>query len=166
MKTLLFFVLLGGGLGPLDGVAQVQYAPPVRKTAPEVAPDTVMVPDLSGLGDAPIDPPAAEDERVYTYVEQMPVFPGGPGELARFLTKHYRKPPPDRNSPSGTKLHVRFIVDKTGAVRDPEILQGISALHDAEALRVVRLLPRFQPGRQNDRPMNVYYTAPLIIDAK
>ncbi len=125
-----------------------------------------MAPDLSGLGDPPIDPPAAEDERVYTYVEQMPVFPGGPAELAKFLTKHYRNPPLDRNSPSGTKLHVRFIVDKTGAVRDPEILQGISALHDAEALRVVRLLPRFQPGRQNGRPMNVYYTVPLIVDAK
>lgn len=49
-------------------------------------------------------------------------------------------------------------------MHDPEILCGISPTYDAEALRVMRLLPRFQPGRQNGRPMNVYYSVPVILD--
>lgn len=61
-------------------------------------------------------------------------------------------------------LRRRFVVDKTGAVRAPEVLRGISPAYDAEALRVMRLLPHFQPGFQNGRPLNVYYSMPVILD--
>ncbi len=135
-----------------------------------VASDTAAPPDLSPLGDNPsIDPNAPPDDKVYTFVEQMPEFPGGPGEILKFLGRYYHYPPCPMvpgTFPTNAKLRIRFIVDKTGAVRDPEIMQGFSSAHDAEALRVVRLLPRFRPGRQNGRPMNVYYMVPLSIEVK
>ena len=168
MKRFLRYPLLAGAfLAPYWVMAQVHYAPPVPKTTPEEAPDTLMAPDLSPLGDnVLIDPNAPPDNKVYHYVEQMPEFPGGHAALLKFLRQAYRYPATKTAAPLATRLHIRFIVDKSGTVRDPEILQGISPAHDAEGLRVVRLLPRFQPGRQNSRPMNVYYTVPLILDVK
>ena len=168
MRLFLLYSLLAGALlaAPSPVMAQVYYAPPVPKTTPTVA-DTVMAPELSPLGDNPaLDPHAPPDDKVYTYVEQMPEFPGGHAALLKFLRQSYRYPTTKTAAPLATRLHLRFIVDKTGAVRDPEVLQGISPAHDAEALRIVRRLPRFQPGYQNGRPLNVYYSVPLILDAK
>lgn len=165
MKASLVYMLLGSVLllTPQSGQAQ-------SRARTSAASDTAALPDLSPLGDNPnIDHHAPPDDKVYTYVEQMPTFPGGNDELLKFFAQHYRSPKVRKKDhlPASAKLIIRFVVDKNGAVRDPEFLRGsISYDHDLEALRVARMLPRFQPGRQNGRPVNVYYTVPLILEVK
>ncbi len=164
MNRLLVAVLLGGLVAaPCVVVAQVHYAPPVRKTAPTVA-DTVMAPELSPLGDSPdLTPPSIldADDRVYEYVQQMPEFPGGKAALAAWLAEHLRYPTTARQRKVEGSVFVRCVIERTGQVGQATILKGLGYGCNDEAVRLVQALPPFRPGRQNGRPMRVYYQLPV-----
>jgi len=116
--------------------------------------DTHVV-DLSPLGEPLAGDP--NDNKVYTYVEQMPELPGGKPALDKFIADHVRYPA-GKAKPTKGSVFVRFTVTKEGRVTDPVILKSLGDAFDAEALRVISLLPRFSPGRQNGYPMNVSIT--------
>ncbi|RPD49510.1 energy transducer TonB [Hymenobacter sediminis] len=121
--------------------------------------DVIMVPEnLSNVEDSVDYNPAR------TYVEQMPEFVGGHEALQLFISQHLRYPP--HTSAEG-RVFVSFVISKTGQIEQPEIAKGLDPLLDTEALRIIKLLNnKFIPGRQNNRPVAVKYTLPIIFTLK
>lgn len=96
----------------------------------------------------------------YQVVEEMPEFPGGMPELLAFIKKNLA------HDKAGSRqcVYVQFIIDKEGNVTKPIILRGVNPTLDEEALRVVRLMPQWKPGRQDGKAENVKYTIPVIFE--
>jgi TonB family protein len=101
------------------------------------------------------------NEKLYYYVEQQPQFPGGESKLMDFIANNLRYPEIDMRKGVQGKVIVQFIIDKSGEVRDPKILRSVSPTIDAEAIRMVNLLPDFVPGRQNGEAVSVKYILPI-----
>lgn len=104
----------------------------------------------------------AEDSReIFTIVEQNPEFMGGMEALARFLQKNLRYPNSATNANVGGKVFMQFVVGQDGSITKVDILKGIGFGCDEEAQRVVKLMPRWSPGKQSGRPVAVRYTLPI-----
>ena len=104
-----------------------------------------------------------DDNTIQTCIEQMPVFPGGEQELLNYIGKNLRYPVIDQENNVQGKVILRFVVTKTGLVDKVEILRSLSHSSDNEAIRVVKSLPRFIPGKQNGRTVSVWYTLPVTF---
>lgn len=104
-----------------------------------------------------------EEEKIYTVIEQMPVFPGGDEELLKYIGKNLKYPVIAQENGIQGKVVVRFEVTKTGAVDKAEVIRPLDPACDREAVRVVRTLPKFIPGRQNGANVNVWYTLPITF---
>ncbi|GAA3945145.1 TonB family protein [Hymenobacter algoricola] len=98
--------------------------------------------------------------KVYTYVEQMPSFPGGLVRLNEYLQKNSRYGAQlQRVAPKDAhRVFVRFLIEPDGQLTHVELLKGTSAAYDEEALRLVQAMPRWTPGRQNGQPVTVEHT--------
>lgn len=99
------------------------------------------------------------------YQETMPVFPGGPKALMKLVTDSLRYPPEALRDGIQGKVLLAFVVDSTGHVTKITVKQGLRADLDAEALRAAQRLRavQWQPGTQNRRPVNVFFTVPLTF---
>jgi len=104
-----------------------------------------------------------EDKPVFTIVEEMPTFPGGEEAGVKFLTDniHY----PEQASENGIQgiVYVSFIIDSKGNVTDVKVLRGIGGGCDEEAIRVIKIMPKWNPGKQNGKPVRVLYNMPIIF---
>ena len=119
---------------------------------------------LSDLNEAP----AARDslETVYSFVEQMPVFPGGIDSLNEFIFKNLNTDcDADKDCLSGN-VFVKFIVNENGSVSNAQIIKPISPQFDQEVLRVISLMPNWTPGKQSGNKVKVWYTLKVNIDYK
>jgi len=96
-------------------------------------------------------------------VEQMPVFPGGEGELMKFIGDNLRYPASALELGIEGRVTIRFVVSRTGDVTSVEIIRGLDPTCDKEAMRVVKLMPKWIPGRQNGRNVSVYFTLPILF---
>lgn len=108
-------------------------------------------------------PKCDTEEQVFYTAEVMPEFPGGMRGLMEWLCDNLRYPADARDDKIEGKVAVMFVVDKNGNVRNPKIVRGKHPSLNAEALRVVKELPRFAPGTVNGQPVNVWYTLPIIF---
>ncbi len=104
---------------------------------------------------------ADKPEEIFTSVEQMPQFPGGESALMKFLSSHINYPPMAAENNVQGKVIVQFVVDKTGKVGEVKIVRSVDKDLDHEAIRVCQALPKFTPGRQNGRPVSVWFTLPI-----
>ena len=107
--------------------------------------------------------PVAEPktEEIFKSVEQMPQFPGGEAALMKFLASHINYPPMAAENNVQGRVVVQFVVDKTGKVGEVKVVRNVDKDLDREAIRVCQALPKFTPGRQNGRPVSVWYTLPI-----
>ena len=103
----------------------------------------------------------AEPEKVFQSVEQMPQFPGGDAALMKFLSSHINYPPMAAENNVQGKVVLQFVVEKDGKVGEVKLARSVDKDLDKEAIRVVKLLPKFTPGRQNGQPVRVWYTLPV-----
>ena len=102
---------------------------------------------------------AEEDSRlVYTFVKEMPSFPGGDSERLKFLSKNIRYPQQAAENGIQGTVYVSFVVKSNGSLADIKIIQGIGGGCDEEALRVVKKMPVWRPGYQNGKKVEVLYT--------
>ncbi len=101
------------------------------------------------------------DENIFFIVENMPEFPGGELALRQFIASTINYPEEAIKYSIQGRVYVSFVVDKTGNVANARIVRGIDPLLDKEALRVVNSLPKWKPGMQRDKPVNVAYTVPI-----
>ncbi|WP_232066249.1 MULTISPECIES: energy transducer TonB [Hymenobacter] len=123
--------------------------------------------DLAGLeGDG--DKVVAEvvEQKVYTYVEQMPVFPGGQEALLQYIGKNIRYPALALRNQIEGKVFVNFTVGPDGSVTDVKVTKPLGGGTDEEAVRVIKTLPRFAPGKQNGRAVSVSFTVPVTFAIK
>jgi len=104
------------------------------------------------------------EELVYCYVmEQMPQYPGGESELLNFVGKNLRYPESSFKNKIQGKVIVRFVVTESGEVDKIQVVRSLQAECDKEAIRVIKLLPKFIPGKQNGKNTKVLYTLPITF---
>ena len=101
------------------------------------------------------------EDKPLTACEQMPVFPGGEKELTKFIKENLHYPVLSSQSGVRGRVTVRFVVKTTGEVTDVVVARGLDDACDNEAVRVVKLLPKWIPGKQDGRKVSVYYTLPI-----
>jgi len=104
----------------------------------------------------------SESSAVFTVVEEMPSFPGGESERARFFSNNLRVP---AESIEGT-VYVSFVVKEDGSITDAKILRGLGKNYDDEVLRVINLMPKWLPGKQNGEAAAVKFNMPVKFSKK
>jgi protein TonB len=120
--------------------------------------------DLSGLeGEGNKVVEEVVEQKVYTYVEQMPVFPGGQEALLKYIAQNIKYPALALRNQVEGKVFIAFVVGPDGQVSDVKVQKGIGAGCDEEAARVIKNLPKFAPGKQNGRAVSVSYTVPVTF---
>jgi periplasmic protein TonB len=102
-----------------------------------------------------------EEDVIFTVVEDQPSFPGGEEARIRFLQENLRYPQMAREAGIQGTVFVTFVVERDGSVTDVRVLRGIGGGCDEEAVRVVRNMPRWQPGRQRGQPVRVQFNMPI-----
>ena len=100
---------------------------------------------------------------VFDVVEEMPQYPGGPQELFGFLARNIKYPVDAEKAGIQGRVIVTFVVEEDGSISDPKVVKSVDPLLDAEALRVISLMPKWQPGKQNGQAVKVKYTVPLTF---
>jgi len=116
------------------------------------------MPDVMPTEDQQI---VGETMEPFLVVEQMPDFPGGESELYKFLEQNIKYPPMARESGVTGRVFIKFVVNKDGKISDITLLRGIGAGCDEEAIRVVKKMPTWKPGKQNGMPVPVWFTLPI-----
>ncbi len=106
---------------------------------------------------------AAPAPQIFEFVEQMPEFPGGNDKVSRYLADKMRYPEMARENNIQGRVIVRFVVNESGEISDVQVQRGIGGGCDEEAVRVVKGMPKWKPGRQNGRPVKVYFTLPITF---
>ncbi len=102
-----------------------------------------------------------EDNKVFTSVEQMPQFPGGDAELLKWISSHIKYPAIAMENNVQGRVVVQFVVTKNGSIGEVKVVRGKDPDLDKEAVRVVKTLPNFIPGKMNGQAVNVWYTLPI-----
>ena len=103
---------------------------------------------------------------VYDCVEQMPSFPGGTQKLKEFIEENLRYPKELEESCVQGRVIVRFIVERNGKLSNVKVVKSVDPVLDKEALRIVKLMPRWIPGRQNGITVRVKFYIPIIFRLK
>lgn len=103
------------------------------------------------------------DDHVYESIEQMPQYPCGEKELLKFIGANLRYPSIAAENGVQGKVTVQFVVGKTGEISHIEVVRPLDPACDKEAIRVVKLLPKFIPGKQNGVNVNVRYSLPITF---
>ena len=98
---------------------------------------------------------------VYEIVEQMPSFPGGPAELMKWLSSHVQYPAIAIDICIQGTVIVAFIVEPDGSVSNAKLVRSVDPCIDQEALRVVRQMPKWNPGKRAGIPVRVIYYLPI-----
>ena len=111
----------------------------------------------------PNDKPVIQDGEVFTVVEEMPQFPGGMAEAMKFLAKNINYPVESQKTKIEGRVIVQFVVKENGKVADIKVMRGVSPELDAEAIRVVGLMPDWIPGKQRGKAVDVKFTMPIMF---
>jgi protein TonB len=98
-----------------------------------------------------------------THIEQMPEFPGGEKELLNYICKNLQYPTISQEMGVQGKVILRFVVSKNGMVDKVEVLRALDEACNNEAIRVVKTLPKFIPGKQNGTNVSVWFTLPITF---
>jgi len=114
-------------------------------------------------------PPVQEEEEeesanhVFMIVEKMPEFPGGMNEMMAFIQKTLKYPVIAQENGIQGRVTCQFVINKDGSIVDVEVIRGIDASLDKEAIRVINAMPKWKPGEQRGKPVRVKYTLPIMF---
>jgi TonB family protein len=100
---------------------------------------------------------------IFQVVEEMPSFPGGMNECMMFLAKNMRYPVAAQKAKIEGRVIVQFVVDRDGSIKDTQVVRSVSPELDAEAVRVVSSMPKWNPGKQRGKAVAVKYTMPVMF---
>ena len=110
-------------------------------------------------------PPEEEDsvpeQHIFMVVEQMPSFPGGMGALMKYLATHIHYPELAKESGIQGRVFINFVVEPDGSIDHVKVLRGIGGGCDEEAIRVVKSMPKWIPGKQRGKPVRVSFNLPV-----
>lgn len=102
-------------------------------------------------------------DEIFTSVEQQAEFPGGPRAFGAFLQKNLRYPSAAQRANVGGKVYVQFVVNTDGSIQDLQILKSVGYGCDEEAIRVIKAVPRWTPGKLSGRPVRSRFTQPITF---
>lgn len=108
-------------------------------------------------------PVTSEQPLNFRIVQQMPEFPGGGSAFIQWLTRQLRYPPLAQSQKIQGRVVVSFIVNKDGSIADVKLEKSVNALLDREALRVIRMMPRWKPGVHNNQPCRTMVAVPVVF---
>jgi protein TonB len=109
------------------------------------------------------EPPKEEETKVFDVVEQMPSFPGGPSALMQFLSSNIKYPVVAEENGVQGRVVCTFVVEKDGSITDVRVIKSVDPSLDKEAMRVVKSMPKWIPGKQNGSAVRVKYTVPVTF---
>lgn len=104
---------------------------------------------------------ADKDTAVMRTVEQIPEFPGGIVQFMKWLTRNLRYPPQAQQQKIQGKVVVSFIVNKDGSISSPTVVKSVDPMLDNEAMRVVKMMPRWKPGLEKGKPCRTMFAIPI-----
>ena len=159
-------------------ITEQKVKPPPPKPPPQVTIINVVEDDVEVENDIEIDIEFDEDEamdafefieddeeieeqHIFLVVENMPEFPGGEAAMYKFIGKNIDYPRMAKESGISGRVFVTFVVERDGSLTDVQILRGIGGGCDEEAVRVIRAMPRWSPGKQRGKPVRVQYRMPI-----
>lgn len=102
-------------------------------------------------------------KKIFERVEIMPQFPGGEKEMYKYIADNLKYPMADLEAGTEGRVVLRFVVDKNGDIQNIELQRGISSSCDREAIKVIKNMPRWIPGKQNGETVQVYFTLPVFF---
>ena len=109
------------------------------------------------------EPPKVEETKVFDVVEEMPQFPGGNSALMEYLGKNIKYPVVAEENGIQGRVVCTFVVERDGSITDVKVVRGVDSSLDKEAVRVVKSMPRWIPGKQNGSAVRVKYTLPVTF---
>jgi protein TonB len=104
-----------------------------------------------------------QDNKIYTIAEQQPAYVGGMKALSEFLSKHMKYPGRAASAGVSGKVFIEFTVEADGAIENVHVIKGIGFGCDEEAVRVIKLMPNWIPGKQSGRSVRVKFTLPVAF---
>lgn len=108
--------------------------------------------------------PVTDDDKVYQVCEKAPEFPGGQEAMAQYLSTNIKYPAEAEAAGKEGKAFVQFVVRKDGSINDVKLVRSTGdASLDAEALRVINSMPKWNPGVQGGKPVNVQFMIPIVF---
>jgi protein TonB len=103
----------------------------------------------------------SEKSGVYRTVDEMPAYPGGKDALRNFISQNVKYPDKAKKQGVQGKVFVSFVINKKGEVRNAKIERGVSPEIDKEAIRVIKSMPKWTPGKEKGKPAKVQFTVPI-----
>ncbi|MBR4156945.1 MAG: TonB family protein [Bacteroidales bacterium] len=103
----------------------------------------------------------ASQDSIYRVTEVMPEYPGGPNEMMKYLQENIKYPQSAKDNKIEGRVFVTFVVEKDGSISNAAVLRGIDKECDAEALRVVSSMPKWNPGKQDGENVRTQFTIPI-----
>lgn len=147
--------------------------PPPQTTVIEIVEDDVEIEEELEIEDTEVDEDTqveiieiVEEEEVaepeiFSIVEDMPSFPGGEEELFKYLGNSMKYPSMAKDMGTQGVVYVTFVVMEDGSIQNVSVLRGIGGGCDEEAVRVVKNMPKWSPGKQRGKPVRVQYNLPI-----
>lgn len=136
---------------------QTEETPQISTVTQEGTDDAIIIPEEKSAVVEPVS------DEIFTIVEQPPEFPGGYGELSKFLEKNFVYPQMEREAGISGTCYVTFVVEKDGSITGVEIQRGVSGgpACNKEAIRLVKLMPKWNIGKQNGRAVRARFSLPI-----
>ena len=146
---------------------------PKQTTQLEIVQDDVEVEDIEINADVDqnevieeyvpveVEEEDVQEQEIFQIVEEMPAYPGGEQKLMEFVAKNIKYPQIARESGIQGRVFVGFVVEPDGSVSNVKVLRGIGGGCDEEAMRVVKSMPKWKPGKQRGKAVRVSYMLPV-----
>ncbi|MCD8540646.1 MAG: TonB family protein [Leadbetterella sp.] len=132
-----------------------------NKNVEGVEATSVFIPPVLPKEAAIIKVEAPAEEEIFRGVEQDPEFPGGLSALMKYLQKNVNYPAAAQRANASGKVILQFVVEKDGSVGQISVIKSVGFGCDEEAVRVLKSMPKWSPGRQNGQAVRVWYTLPV-----
>ena len=107
--------------------------------------------------------PAQDNPQIFNHVEVMPQFPGGETAVLKWLAEKIQYPPDAQDKGIQGRVGTRFVITPDGSIENVEVVKSVDPSLDKEAIRVVKAMPKWIPGKQNGKPVYVYYSLPIAF---
>lgn len=134
------------------------------ETKPELAvEEEVLEENVEDKVEAVLIDQQEEEVKTMRDLDDLPVFPGGMSQLVRWLTQNLKYPETAKNDKVSGKVLVSFVINADGAVADVKLVKAVDPRLDREALRVVRMMPKWQPGLINGKPCKTLVNLPIVF---
>lgn len=154
---------LAAGLLLLNNIDAMARIVSRQTTVPVPAEKTMIAPAPEAISVEVATPLPPDDDKVYEVVEVMPEYPGGQGELLKFLARNIKYPEESVKNKEEGRVQIAFIVNKDGSISDVKVLKNATPLLDAEAIRITKSMPNWTPGKDKGKVVRVAYTVPVTF---